>query len=108
MSTSQSTVKGIFNEAAGKVKQAAGEAFNNDKLANEGAAQQVKGHTQQAWGSVKEAVHDSAQNVRERNQPPAERDAHDIREKVTSTAQNVKQSIKAGVDNFRKHNKDAA
>jgi len=108
MSTSQSTVKGIFNEAAGKMKQTAGETFNNPDLADAGVAQQVKGHAQQAWGSVKEAVHDTTQHVRERaerNQPSAE---YDIREKLTSTAQNVKQSIQAGVDTFRKHNKDAA
>ena len=101
MSTSQSTVKGIFNEAAGKVKQAAGEAFNNDKLANEGAAQQVKGHAEQAWGSVKEAAADT----RDRNKPAAERDAHDIRESITSTAQNVKEHIQAGVDHLRNHDK---
>jgi len=41
MSTSNSTVEGKFNEVAGKVKQGVGEAFNNDELANEGAAQRV-------------------------------------------------------------------
>ena len=99
--TTDSTIKGKFNEVAGKVKQATGEAFNNQKLANEGAAQQVKGHAEQAWGSVKEAAADT----RDRNKPAAERDAHDIRESITSTAQNVKEHIQAGVDHLRNHDK---
>ena len=106
MSTSQSTVKGIFDQAAGKLKQGAGEAFNNDKLANEGAAQQIKGHVEQAWGSVKEAVHNTTQHVRERNE--RNQTDHDIRATLTSTAQNVKERLQAGVDAFRNPNKDAA
>jgi uncharacterized protein YjbJ (UPF0337 family) len=102
MSTpTDSTIKGKFDEVAGKVKQGAGEAFNNQKLANEGAAQQVKGHAEQAWGSVKEAAADT----RDRNKPAAEQKAHDIRESVTSTAQNVKEHIQAGVDHLRNHDK---
>ena len=102
MSTSDSTIKGKYDEVAGKVKQATGETFNDQKLANKGAAQQVKGHAEQAWGAVKEAAHD----VKERKQPAAERDAHDVRESVVSTAQNVKEHVQAGVDKFRNRNKD--
>ena len=104
MSTSQSSVKGMYDEAAGKIKQGVGEAINNDNLANEGAAQQIKGHAEQAWGSVKEAATDT----KERNQPIAEKNAHDIREKITSTAQNVKEHIQAEADKFRNHDKHAA
>jgi uncharacterized protein YjbJ (UPF0337 family) len=103
MSTSNSTIKGKFDEVAGKVKQATGEAFNDQSLANKGAAQQVKGHAEQAWGSVKEAAADT----KARKQPEAEHNAHDIRESVTSTAQNVKEHIQAGVDKF-KNKKNAA
>ena len=46
MSTSDSTIKGKFDEVAGKVKQATGEAINDQSLANKGAAQQVKGHAE--------------------------------------------------------------
>jgi uncharacterized protein YjbJ (UPF0337 family) len=45
MSTAtENTLHGKFNEVAGKVKQGVGEATGNDRLANEGTAQQVKGH----------------------------------------------------------------
>jgi uncharacterized protein YjbJ (UPF0337 family) len=95
--TSDSTIKGKYNEVAGKVKQSVGEAVNDDKLANAGAAQQVKGHAEQAWGSVKEG----AQDVRAQNQPKAEAHAHDIREKVVSAAQNAKEHVQHGVDKMR-------
>ena len=79
------------------MKQTAGETLHNENLANEGAAQQVKGQAQQAWGSVKEA----AQDVRDRHQPEVEKNAHDLRDKVTTTAQNVKEHVQAGVDHLR-------
>ena len=104
MTTNKSTVKGKYNEAAGKIKQGVGEAINDQSLANKGAAQQVKGHAEQAWGSVKEA----AAKTKERKQPAAEHDAHDVRESVTSTAQNAKEHIQAGVDKFLHRDKNAA
>jgi uncharacterized protein YjbJ (UPF0337 family) len=87
---SEHTIKGKYDEVAGKVKQAAGEAVGNHKLANEGTAQQLKGHAEQTVGAVKEAY---AEHKPERDQA-----AHDIREKLTSTAQNVKESIQHAVD----------
>ena len=98
MSMSDSTVKGKFDEAAGKLKQGVGEAVNDQSLANSGATQQVKGHAEQAWGSVKEAFQDKSAE----QQPNAEAGAHDVRDRVSSTAQNVKEHIEAGIDNLRR------
>jgi uncharacterized protein YjbJ (UPF0337 family) len=97
--TSQSKVKGKLNEVAGRVKQGVGELTHNDKMANEGAAQQVKGHAQQAWGSLEEA----AKDTRARHQPAAEAKAHDIREKIVSTAQNVKEHVEGFADRHKNH-----
>ena len=36
--------------------------------------------------------------MKDRKQPEAERNAHDVRESITSTAQNVKEHIQHGVD----------
>jgi uncharacterized protein YjbJ (UPF0337 family) len=101
MSTAtESTLKGKFDEVAGSVKQAFGEATHNDSVANKGAAQQVKGHAEQTWGSVKSAASDSVNEAKaEHAQAQAHREAegehkaHDIRESITSTAQNVKEKI---------------
>jgi uncharacterized protein YjbJ (UPF0337 family) len=114
MSTAtENKLKGKFDEVAGKVKQSVGEATHNSKIANEGAAQQVKGQAEQAWGSVKSAVNDTAADARARaNESRAihenERDhkAHDVRESIASTAQNVKNHIQDSVADYRaKHEK---
>jgi uncharacterized protein YjbJ (UPF0337 family) len=101
MSTgTENTVKGKFDEIAGSVKQAFGEATHNDRVANDGAAQQVKGHAEQAWGSVKSAASDSVAEANARHEENEahreaenEHKAHDVRESITSTAQNVKEKI---------------
>jgi uncharacterized protein YjbJ (UPF0337 family) len=107
MSTgTENTLKGKFNEVAGKVKQSIGEATNNDKLANEGTAQQVKGHAEQAWGSVKTAATETADESRAAHENEGEHKAHDVRESIASTAQNVKNKIQDSVDDYRaKHDK---
>jgi uncharacterized protein YjbJ (UPF0337 family) len=101
MSTAtEHTVHGKLDELAGKVKQAFGEATGNDSVANEGAAQQVKGHAEQAYGTIKGAVEDKVAEVKARHdvehaQTHVENEsrAHDIREKIVSTAQNVKERL---------------
>lgn len=101
MSTStEHTIHGKLDELAGKAKQAIGEATGNDKLANEGAAQQVKGHAEQAYGTVKGAVEDKVADLKARHDVDHaqhsvahEERSHDIREKIVSTAQNVKERL---------------
>lgn len=102
MSTAtEHTIKGKFDEVAGKVKQTVGEALHDDKTANAGAAQQVKGHAEQAWGSVKGAAQDKAAEFKAEHQPEAEQKGHDIRESITSTAANVKNHIQNAVNGDR-------
>jgi uncharacterized protein YjbJ (UPF0337 family) len=101
MSTgTESTLKGKFDEVAGKVKQAFGEVAHDDSVANAGAAQQVKGHAEQAWGSVKTSASESIaeakanhEQAKAQHEVEGEDKAHDIRESITSTAQNVKEKI---------------
>ncbi len=98
MSTSDSTVKGKFDELAGKAKQAFGDATGDQSAANKGAAQEVKGHGEQAWGSVKEAAHDT----KDRETVEHQGDAQNLRDKITSGADNVKQHIQHAADDFKK------
>jgi len=101
MSTStEHTIHGKLDELADKAKQTFGEATGNDSLANKGAAQQVKGHAEQAYGTVKGAVEDKVDDLKARHEAEKERHsaeheshAHDIREKIVSTAQNVKERL---------------
>ncbi|MDE1162803.1 MAG: CsbD family protein [Acidobacteriaceae bacterium] len=104
MSISETTLKGKFDEVAGKVKQTFGDAMNDQETANKGAAQEVKGHAEQSWGAVKEAASDKSAEFKARHEPEAQQHAHDIREKITSTAQNVKDSVVHAVkgDEYKK------
>ena len=87
------TLHGKIDEATGKLKQAVGEVTGNEQMANRGAAQQIKGHAEQAWGAVK----DAAQQAHDEHKPEMVQHAHDVREKLVSTAQNVKERIQHAV-----------
>jgi uncharacterized protein YjbJ (UPF0337 family) len=49
-------IKGMANEAAGKVKSGVGSLVGNPKLEVEGALQERKGEAQQAVGKAKDTV----------------------------------------------------
>ena len=105
-----STAAGVFNETKGKLKQAVGETFNDQSMANEGAADQVKGHVQQTWGSVKDTAHDlTNQHTAPVTSDPAYRDeenaGHDVRTGIANAAANVKESVQRGLDHIEHHTK---
>jgi uncharacterized protein YjbJ (UPF0337 family) len=89
------TVSGKFDQVTGKIKQSVGEAVGNEKLANEGAVEQVKGVAKETWGRIKDTANDVADSKQ------AEAKGHDIREKITSTAQQVKENITGKLDEIK-------
>ena len=58
------TASGKFDQIAGKVKQSVGEAVGNQKMANAGAAEQVKGAAKETWGKVTDTAHDVSNSKR--------------------------------------------
>ncbi len=97
---------GKFDQLKGKIKQGVGEAFGNDKLANEGAADQVKGNAKEAWGNVKDKasdLHNStvAGTTTSTTKSDAERTGDHARDNVTSTAERAKDSINRGLDHLK-------
>src|ERR1700679_3466102 len=93
-------IEGKFDQVTGKIKQGVGEAVGNQKLANAGAAEQIKGAAKETWGHAK----DAAGAVKEENRSQAaakgeelkyraEESAHNLREKITTTAQDVKDKV---------------
>jgi len=101
-------VEGKFDQVAGKIKQGVGEAIGSQKLANAGAAEQIKGAAKETWGKAK----DTADVVREDNRAKAsakgedlkhrvENTAHNVREKVTTTAQNIKNKVSEKLDHIK-------
>ena len=104
----ESNVGGKFDEITGKVKQGVGEAFGNEKLANEGAAQEVKGNAKQTWGNVKDTASDLGNSARtDSGANPAGTEVHtsntgsSIRQDVTNAAEHAKESIDRGLDHLK-------
>jgi uncharacterized protein YjbJ (UPF0337 family) len=102
-------VEGKFDQVAGKIKQGVGEAIGNQKLANAGAAEQIKGVAKETWGNAK----DTADVVHEDNRAKAraegedlkyraEDSAHNLREKITNTAQNIKEKVNEKLDDMKR------
>ena len=109
------TVEGKFDQVKGKAKQSIGEAIGNDKLANSGTVDQVKGAAKEVWGNAKDTFHAVAGEAHaccstqhsEAKQQAADT-AHDVREKITSTAQNVKNAVSAKADAIQREHTHTA
>ena len=100
----RNTTEGKFDQFKGKVKQSVGEMTGNDRLANSGTADQVKGAAKEAWGKTRDAANTVAADARARS----EERKHDIREKIVSTAQNAKDSVNARAEDVKFQHKRTA
>ncbi len=76
-------IKGKASQVAGRVKQGAGDLTGNEKLANEGVADQVKGSVQETWGNAKDAAHEAAKN----REAEVHQKQVDAREKVSQNVE---------------------
>ncbi len=54
--------KGAAKDISGSIKEAAGKATGNDRLAAEGAAERVEGKVQKGVGALKDAARDALKN----------------------------------------------
>jgi uncharacterized protein YjbJ (UPF0337 family) len=94
-------VTGKVEQVAGRVKQGVGETLGNQKLANQGVADQVKGAAKETWGNVKDAAGVTA----DRRHKEAELRANDaragVREKVEEVHENINDKIDAHKTNER-------
>lgn len=97
----ESNVGGKFDQIAGKVKQGLGEAFGDEKLANEGAAEEVKGHAKEAWGNVKDAASDTHEAAKTDASTRTEQTGESFRDKVTSAAEHAKDLVNRGIDHLK-------
>jgi uncharacterized protein YjbJ (UPF0337 family) len=95
-------VEGKFDQVAGKIKQGVGEAVGNQKLANAGAAEQIKGAAKETWGNAKDAAATVHADNRSRAAAETEDTAHNLREKITTTTQNVKNTVNEKLDNIKR------
>ncbi|CAN7598908.1 CsbD family protein [Rhizobium sp. LjRoot30] len=56
MGSTSDKVSGYANQAAGKIKKAAGDAMDDHEMKAKGTAQEAKGKVQVVSGKVKDAV----------------------------------------------------
>lgn len=84
---------GKLDQVAGKIKQKAGEAVGNDRLANEGVADQAKGSAQETWGNVKDAVHSATQKTTGGAATESSSGAHATSDSISDTIADVKNRV---------------
>jgi uncharacterized protein YjbJ (UPF0337 family) len=90
-------VSGKFEQGIGKAKEKLGEAVGNQKLANQGVADQVKGAAKETWGNAK----DAARTTHDRHAAESEASANANREHVTSKVSEMKKKANAKIDAFK-------
>lgn len=102
------TVAGKLEQAAGTVRQKAGEMFGDQKMANAGVTDQIKGAAKETWGRVKDVaterrddVSAQAETRKDDLKARAEEKADQLRDEVVNTAQNIKNNISEKIDSFR-------
>ena len=93
MNTDQ--VSGKFDQVKGKVKQGVGEALGNQKLANEGVVDQVKGSAKEVYGNVKDAVHHNVEAAKHDQQQQANRARANVVENVDTKRDHAKAVIES-------------
>lgn len=87
-------VAGKVEHAAGHVKQAVGEAVGNQKLANQGVADQVKGAAKETWGNAKNAANVTA----DRHQREAQHNANDARSGIAAKVDQLHDKVNEKID----------
>lgn len=97
MNTDQ--IKGKLQDVLGHIKQGAGEAVGDDKVANEGLADQVKGSTRETWGNVKDAASTGTSTTHETTADTAA----DTRSTVSEKLHNAKSAINERIDEFKEN-----
>lgn len=87
-----------MDQVTGKVKEKVSETVGNQRLANEGLANQVKSAAKETWGNAKDVVHANDEADRRK----AERNANDTRERISNKIQDMKERVNERTDQHRK------
>jgi uncharacterized protein YjbJ (UPF0337 family) len=95
-------VAGKFEQTVGKAKEKLGDAVGNQKLANQGVADQVKGAAKETWGNAK----DAARTTHDRHVAETEDSASVNRERVTDKVAEIKKKVNDKIDNFKDRERD--
>ena len=97
-------VTGKAEQVAGRIKQGVGETLGNQKLANQGVADQDKGAAKETWGNAKDAAAVTA----ERHQKDAEHRADETREGIRARVDQTADSINDRIDAHKMSEREKA
>ena len=89
-------VSAKVEQAIGSVMQSVGEVWN-EKLANQGVADQAKGATKETWGNAKDGV----KEVQQSHKDGAADKAHETRNKITQSVQDAKEKVNEKIDKIK-------
>ena len=87
-------ITGKLEHAAGHVKESVGEALGNQKLANQGVADQAKGAAKETWGNAKDAAAATADHKKE----AAQHSANDTRAGISNKIDELKHNVNEKID----------
>ena len=90
-------VAGKFDQTMGKAKEKLGDAVGNQKLANQGVADQVKGAAKETWGNVK----DAASTTHDRHVAETEKSSTENREGISDKVAEMKKKANDKIDDFK-------
>lgn len=99
MNTDQ--IKGKLEQVVGKVKEGFGEAVGDNKTANEGLGDQVKGASRETWGNVKDAASTTTDRSAVTTREEAHDTATDTRQSISRSVENTKNAINERIDEFK-------
>jgi uncharacterized protein YjbJ (UPF0337 family) len=66
MGSKTDQIRGLANQAAGKLKQGVGKITGSTEIQAKGAAQEIEGKAQQTMGKAKSAIKDTAEKATKR------------------------------------------
>ena len=90
-------VAGKLDQTIGKAKEKLGDSIGNQKLANEGVADQLKGAAKETWGNAKDAARTSG----DRHVAETEDSAKVDRERFTDKVAEMKKKVNDKIDDFK-------
>jgi uncharacterized protein YjbJ (UPF0337 family) len=92
-------VAGKIAQALGKMEQSVGERVGNQKLANRGVVNQVKGAAKETWGDAK----DAAKQIHESHKKAASEKSMQSRGKLSQSVDEAKEKARGRIDEFKRH-----
>lgn len=107
------TVSGKIDQTAGRIKEKVGDVIGNQKLANAGIAEQIKGIAKQTYGNVQDTAKATARHAQVHLQSHKDdlrrysnEKSKELREGIRETAESLQKKVNNTLDNFQEKQKE--